>query len=67
MSKIIMEIGPNGERTIKAEGIPGVACKDITKPFEALLGGQVISDTATSEMSLPPAATQLGTGLKVGN
>jgi hypothetical protein len=41
-------VDKQGQLTVKAEGYPGVTCKDATKVFESL--GTTLSSTPTSEM-----------------
>jgi len=36
--KVIVRIGPNGEREVEAVGFEGQSCKEATKEIEQLLG-----------------------------
>ncbi len=48
-AEIDIIVGRDGKAQITVQGAPGSSCKDITAPYEAVLG-QVTSDTPTSEM-----------------
>lgn len=45
---IKITIRTDGGMTVKAVGIKGAACKEVTSPFESL--GEILSDRPTAEM-----------------
>lgn len=49
MPQIIIEIDQTGETTVKAEGVAGRSCKDLTRNIERALG-RTVSDAPTGEM-----------------
>lgn len=53
-AEINITIDTNGDTQIAVKGVKGGSCKDLTKSFEEVLGGVVISDTPTREMREEP-------------
>lgn len=66
MSAVLMKFKAGKPVEIKVEGIPGAACHDISRPYEELLGGRVISSKDTVEAALPPAQVTVGGDVNVG-
>jgi hypothetical protein len=62
MHQVIIRISPDGKTSVKAEGYQGPSCTTVTAPFLQGLG-QVIDDTPTPEMYLPPLAQNQETTL----
>lgn len=54
--RITITIDPNGNPTIKVEGVAGSGCKALTKDIEEALG-TTVKDSPTAEMRLPDART----------
>lgn len=49
-------VAPDGTVTVKALGVKGNGCLEVTKPFESL--GEVTRDKATVEMNQEPESNE---------
>lgn len=49
METITLEHDDNGNPIIKVNGVKGGRCKDLTKSIEAILGGEVLTQSETCE------------------
>jgi len=50
MEKVIITITPDGNMTVKAEGVKGAACLPLVDAITDALGGDVLKEADTEEM-----------------
>ncbi|MDP1711988.1 MAG: DUF2997 domain-containing protein [Candidatus Nanopelagicaceae bacterium] len=61
MDRIIVDVSPTGDVTIKPDGIKGARCKDLTKKLRESLG-KTVKDVNTGDFY----AAEQGQGVNLG-